>query len=71
MKSTEKLQKVTANLPAALLQKAQRQSKRGITETLRMGLELVAAKEAYEGLRSLKGKLPHLLDYEELKRLRE
>ena len=71
MKSAGKTQEVTANLPAVVLNKARRQSGKGFTETLRLGLELVAAQAAHEGLRSLKGELPGLLDREQLKRLRE
>lgn len=71
MRATEKIQKVTVNLPADLLKRAQGLSGKGITETLRMGLELVAATEAYEELRKMKGKYPHMMSYEELKRLRE
>ncbi len=71
MKAVEKIQKVTVNLPVDLLKKARQQSGKGITETVKLGLQLVAAREAYQGLLKMKGKYPHMMDYEDLKRLRE
>lgn len=56
------LKKVTVVLPAELLRKAQRSSGRGITPTIRAGLELVAAGQAYAGLRRLRGKLKLRID---------
>ena len=71
MKAPEKIQKVTVNLPTDLLQKAKKSSGKGTTETIREGLKLVAAQNAYRRLEELRGKVPHLMDYDELKRLRE
>ena len=42
--------KVTVELPADLLRRAQKSTGDGITSTIRRGLELVAAGEAYRGL---------------------
>jgi hypothetical protein len=39
-------QKITAHLPKDLLRSAQRATGKGITETLREGLELLRAREA-------------------------
>jgi hypothetical protein len=64
-------QKVTVMLPTALVQKALKASGEGLTPTLRRGLELVAAKEAYRGLLKLKGKFPLSQDYEQVRRDRE
>lgn len=60
--------KVTVHLPEDLLAKAQQSTGQGITETIRLGLQLVAASRAYEGLRNLKGKVAFSID---LKKLRE
>lgn len=49
--------KITVEVPADLLQKAQRESGAGITGTVRAGLELVAASHAYAKLRRLRGKV--------------
>jgi hypothetical protein len=64
-------QKVTVMLPKGLVQKAMKASGEGLTPTLRRGLELVAAKEAYRGLLKLKGKFDLGLDYEQVKKDRE
>ena len=49
--------KITVELPAELLEKAQRASGAGITETVRTGLQLVAASQAYARLRQFRGKV--------------
>ena len=49
--------KITIEVPASLLDKAQRASGTGITQTVRMGLQLVAASNAYAQLREMKGKV--------------
>ncbi len=63
--------KVTIMLPEELIDKAMKASGEGLTPTLRRGLELVAAKEAYRGLLKLKGKFDLGLDYEQVKKDRE
>ena len=60
-------QKVTIHLPKDLLKKAQKATSSGITETIRRGLELVAAAETYENLRSLKGKVKFGIDIHKLR----
>jgi hypothetical protein len=50
-------QKITVEVPADLLEKARRASGGGITETVRTGLQLVAASQAYAHLRSLRGRV--------------
>jgi hypothetical protein len=42
----ETARKITVEIPADLLEKAQRASGTGITQTIRTGLKLVAASEA-------------------------
>lgn len=54
-------------LPAKLLERALKASGQGITPTLRKGLELVAARDAYQQLLKLKGNFDLHID---LKRLR-
>ena len=49
--------KITVEVPDDLLEKAQLASGAGITETVRNGLQLVAASGAYAGLRQLRGKV--------------
>jgi hypothetical protein len=49
--------KITVEIPPDLLDKAQRASGAGITETVRTGLQLVAASRAYAKLRQLRGKV--------------
>jgi hypothetical protein len=52
----EKARKITVEIPPELLDKAQRASGTGITQTVRTGLQLVAASQAYAKLRGLRGK---------------
>jgi len=50
--------KITLEIPPELLDKAQKASGTGITQTVRMGLQLVAASRTYARLRQLRGKVP-------------
>ena len=59
--------KITVEIPSDLLEKAQRASGAGITQTVRTGLQLVAASENYARLRQLRGKVRFSLTVEELK----
>jgi hypothetical protein len=59
--------KITVEVPADLLRRAQKSTGDGITGTIRKGLELVAAGRAYEELRRLRGKLPFALNLRELR----
>jgi hypothetical protein len=49
--------KITVEVPQALLEKAQRASGTGVTQTVRAGLQLVAASRTYARLRRLRGKV--------------
>jgi len=51
------MRKVTVNVPAELLEKAQEASGAGITQTVRTGLQLVAASRTFARLRQLRGKV--------------
>jgi hypothetical protein len=53
----EAARKITVEVPPDLLEKAQRASGGGITQTVRTGLQLVAASHAYARLRQLRGKV--------------
>jgi hypothetical protein len=53
----ETARKITVEVPPELLEKAQRASGAGITQTVRTGLRLVAASETYTRLRRLRGKV--------------
>jgi hypothetical protein len=60
--------KVTVFLDPELLRKAQKRTGQGVTATIRHGLQLVAASEAFERLRALRGKVAFSID---LRTLRE
>jgi hypothetical protein len=53
----ESARKITVEVPAGLLEKAQRASGTGITQTIRTGLELLAASQAYDRMRQFRGKV--------------
>src|SRR5712675_597306 len=53
----ETVRKITVEVPLELLEKAQRASGTGITQTVRTGLQLVAASRPYARLRELRGKV--------------
>jgi hypothetical protein len=53
----ENARKITVEVPRELLERAQRASGTGITQTVRIGLQLVAAWHAYARLRKLRGKV--------------
>src|SRR5260370_8390178 len=49
--------KITVEVPLALLEKARRASGTGVTQTVRTGLQLLAASRTYARLRKLPGKV--------------
>lgn len=49
--------KITVQVPPELLKKAQRASGKGITQTIRTGLQLLAASRTYDDLLQLQGKV--------------
>jgi hypothetical protein len=59
MRSTQKL---TVEVPADLLRRARKSTGAGITATVRQGLELLAARRAYDQLRQLRGRVKLSLD---------
>jgi hypothetical protein len=63
----ETARKVTVEVSEKLLRRAQESTGKGITATIRTGLELVAAGRAYENLRKLRGKVSFSIDLAELR----
>ena len=59
--------KIMVKIPAELLEKAQHASGTGITQTVRTGLQLVAASLTYARLRQLRGKVRFTRTLAELK----
>jgi len=59
--------KITVEVPPDLMEKAQRATGAGITETVRKGLRLVAASHAYARLLQLRGKVRFSRSLSELK----
>jgi hypothetical protein len=63
----ETVRKITVEIPEDLLDKAQQASGTGITQTVRTGLQLVAASRTYASLRQLRGKVRFSRTWVELK----
>jgi len=59
--------KITVEVPLALLEKAQQASGTGVTQTVRTGLQLVAASRTYARLRKLRGRVRFSRTLAELK----
>jgi hypothetical protein len=53
----ETARKITVEIPGDLLERAQKASGAGITQTVRTGLQLLAASKTYDRLRELRGKV--------------
>ena len=60
-------QKITVEVPTALLEEARRVTGDGITGTVRRGLELVARASAYDRLRGMRGKVKLSASWRQLK----
>jgi len=63
--------KITVHVKSDLLDKAQKAAKAGVSETVRKGLELLAASEAYDGLLKMRGKVKFSIDLNELRKDRD
>ena len=59
--------KITVEVPVELLEKAQRATGTGITQTVRKGLQIVAASEAYARALKLQGKYRFSITLEQMK----
>jgi hypothetical protein len=64
----EAVKKITANIPAKLLEKAQDTTGLGITDTLIAGLEELERSRRRSALRSLRGRVKFELDLEKTRR---
>jgi len=64
---TDTARKITVEVPPELLENAQRATGSGVTQTVRTGLQLVAASQAYARLRQLRGKVRFTRTLAELK----
>ncbi len=53
----ENAKKITVEVPEELLKDAQAKTGKGISETVRRGLKLLAAAQSFQQLRSMKGKV--------------
>lgn len=60
--------KITVHVRTDVLARAQNATNAGISETVRKGLELLAAGEAYDRLLKLRGKVKFSLDLDELRK---
>lgn len=57
MASMKTIRKITVEIDEDLLERAQKQAGDGITGTIRRGLEILAAADAYETLLRMRGKV--------------
>ncbi len=62
------IRKITVHVPADLIDKARRATGKGITETIRLGLERLTAARAADELRTMRGKVRLSIDLAELRR---
>ena len=61
-------QKITVQVDRELLKRAREQTGKGVTATIRQGLELVAAGQVYDRLRALRGKVGFSIDLRDLRK---
>lgn len=59
--------RVTVEVPENLLRKAQRSTGKGITATIRQGLELLAAAQSFDEVRRMRGKVRFSIDLDEMR----
>ncbi len=59
--------KITVHVRSELLDKAQKAARAGVSETVRKGLELLAASDAYDRLLKMRGKVRFSVDLSELR----
>jgi hypothetical protein len=59
--------KITVRVPSLLLKRAREATGQGITETVRRGLESLAASKVYQELLKMRGKYRFSLDLKELR----
>jgi hypothetical protein len=54
--------KITVHIPEDLLERAQKSTGQGLTETVRQGLRLVAAGDTFRGVSKLRGTVKFSID---------
>ena len=62
-----RLKKLTVLVPEILLRRAKRATKSGATPTVRKGLELLAARDAYDQLLKMRGRVKFRLSWQEMR----
>jgi hypothetical protein len=65
--SMARMRKITVEIDEQLLQRAQKQSGDGVTGTVRRGLEILAAADAYRKLARMRGKVKFSLDLQTMR----
>jgi hypothetical protein len=60
--------KITVHVRGDLLERAQKAARAGVSETVRKGLELLAASEAYDQLLKMRGKVKFSINLSELRK---
>jgi hypothetical protein len=60
-------QKITVDVPSALLERAQAATGEGVTATVREGLRLLAARRAQRDLTRFRGKVSFTIDVDRLR----
>jgi hypothetical protein len=63
----EKLRRITVLVHSELLANALKATRAGVSETVRRGLELLAASEVYEALLNMRGKVKFSVDLSKLR----
>jgi len=61
------MKKLTIVVPKETLRRAQRATKAGATPTVRKGLELLAARDAYDHLLKMRGRVKFGLTWQEMR----
>ncbi|MGA9057102.1 MAG: hypothetical protein WB763_11380 [Terriglobia bacterium] len=62
-----RMRKLTILIPEDLLRRAQKTTQTGVTPTVRRGLQILAAQEAYQALRKMRGKVKFGLTWQEMR----
>lgn len=65
--SMGRLRKITIEIDEQLLRRAQKQSRDGVTGTVRRGLEILAAADAYKKLARMRGKVKFSVDLQTMR----
>ena len=60
-------QKITVHVDQSLLRRARKRTGKGVSDTIREGLTLVAAGAAYQKLRALRGRVKFSVDVRALR----